>query len=234
MRSIFGVVLSLTLAQAQPSAPGSYRMVFEAPDVGPMRYGLSIPRGYHPRQPRPLILALHPGGERLEYYGYAFTQQIVGPALRDLGAIIVAPDCPTRSWTDPASDRAVLALLGAVMNDYAIDRSRVLVTGFSLGGRGTWFMASRHPDLFTAAIPMAGAPGDEPIDRLAKIPTYVIHSRDDEVSPFAADAQAVAELRKLGRPIEFDALTGFRHFEMGRYVPSLERAGRWVAERWKK
>lgn len=211
-----------------------YRMVFQAPDVGPVRYGLSIPRGYNARQPRPLILALHPGGERFEYYGYAFTQQIVGPGLGDLGAIIVAPDCPTRAWTDPIADRAVLALLRSVMADYAIDSARILVVGFSLGGRGTWFMSSRHPDLFTAAIPMAGAPGDEPIDQLAKIPTFVIHSRDDEVSPFAADAQAVAALRKLGRPIEFDALTGFRHFEMGRYIPSLERAGRWVAERWKR
>jgi predicted peptidase len=231
---MFAVVLLLTLAQSQPTSPGMYRMVSSAPDLGPMRYGLSIPRGYNPRQPRPLILALHPGGDRFEYYGFAFTQQIVAPALNDLGAIIVAPDCPTRSWTDPIADRAVMALVRSVMNEYAIDRSRVLVTGFSLGGRGTWFMASRHADLFTAAIPMAGAPGAEPIDRLGKIPTYVIHSRDDEVSPFAPTEQAVAELKKLERPVEFDALRGFTHFEMGRYIPSLERAGRWVAERWKK
>ena len=48
-------------------------------------------------------------------------------------------------------------------------------------------MASRHADLFTAAIPMAASPGDLPIDRLATMPTYIIHSRDDEVSPFAPD-----------------------------------------------
>jgi predicted peptidase len=228
------LALAAALVQPQPTSSGIYRMVFSAPDVGPVPYGLSIPRGYNPRQPRPLVLALHPGGERFEYYGSAFMQQIVAPALADLGAIIVAPDCPTRAWTDPAAERAVMALIASVISDYAIDRSRVLVTGFSLGGRGTWFMALHHSDFFTAAIPMAGAPGDEPLDPVAKIPMYVIHSRQDEVVPFAPAERAVEQLKKLGAPIEFEALNGIRHFEMGRYVPSLERAGRWVAGRWRK
>ena len=93
---------------------------------------------------------------------------IVSPALKDLNAIIVAPDCPTRSWSDPAAEQAVMALLQNVMKEYAVDRRRILVTGFSLGGRGTWFMSSRHADLFTGAIPIAGASGDEPLDRLGK------------------------------------------------------------------
>ena len=73
-----------------------------------------------------------------------------------------------------------MALLQKVLAEYTIDRKRVLVTGFSLGGRGTWFMASHHPDLFTAAIPMAASTGDEPLERLATMPTYIIHSRADE------------------------------------------------------
>jgi predicted peptidase len=177
----------------QPTAPGVYQMVFPVPNLGPMRYALTIPRGYNPREARPLVLALHPGGERFEYYGGAFVQQVVAPGLSNLGAIIVAPDCPTRAWTDPIAERAVIALVTSVFDDYNVDRSRVLVAGFSLGGRGTWFMSSRHPDLFTAAIAMAGSPGDEPIDRLARIPTYVIHSRDDEVAPFGPTERAVAE-----------------------------------------
>lgn len=219
---------------AQPSSPGMHTLAFQVPDFGPMRYAVTIPRGYNPREARPLVLALHPGGERFAGYGGNFAQQIVAPGLTTLGAIIIAPDVPTRSWTDPIAERAVVALIRSVMSDYHIDRSRVLVAGFSLGGRGTWFLSSRHSDLFTAAIVMAGSPGDEPLDRLARIPTYVIHSRDDEVVPFEPTERAVAELTRLERAIAFEPLEGVTHFQMGGYVPSLRRAGEWVVGRWKK
>ena len=153
-------------------------------------------------------------------------------ALKDLDAIMIAPDCPTRAWSDPASDQAVMALLENVLNEYAIDRRRVLVTGFSLGGRGTWFMASHHSDLFTAAIPMAGSPGDEPLERLATIPTYVIHSRADQVMPFEPSERVTRELEQRGRVVKFEALEGVTHFQMGGYVDALRRGGRWVAEHW--
>jgi predicted peptidase len=226
--------LALALALQQPASPGTYTMSFPVPELGPMRYALTIPRGYNPRQPRPLVLALHPGGQRFPGYGGAFAQQVVLPGLSALEAIVIAPDCPTRAWTDPNAERAVLALVRSVLNDYNIDRNRVLVTGFSLGGRGTWFMSARHDDLFTAAITIAGSPGEEPLDRLGRIPTYVIHSRDDEVSPFEPTERAVAELKKLGRPVEFEPLEGIGHFNMGGYVDALINGGQWVAERWKK
>jgi predicted peptidase len=226
-------LLALVAILQQPTTGGTYTLAFPVPDLGPMRYALTIPRGYNPREARPLILALHPGGQRFPGYGGAFVQQIVAPGLTDLGAIIVAPDVPTRAWTDVIAERAVLALVRSVMNDYNVDRSRVLVTGFSLGGRGTWFLSSRHPDVFKAAIVMAGAPGDQ-VDQLAKVPTYVIHSRDDEVVPFEPAARAVEELKRLKRDVEFEALEGPTHFTMGSYIDSLERGGRWVAERWRR
>jgi predicted peptidase len=157
---------------------------------------------------------------------------IVSPALKDLNAIIVAPDCPTRSWSDPAAEQAVMALLQNVMKEYAVDRRRILVTGFSLGGRGTWFMSSRHADLFTGAIPIAGSSGDEPLDRLGKIPTYVIHSRQDQVVPFEPDERTTRQLEKIGKPVRFEALDGLSHYEMGGYIDALTRGGKWIAERW--
>jgi len=233
MRILTVLAAMMGLLQQQPSAPGIHRSTFPVPASAPMPYGISIPRGYNAKDPVPLVLALHPGGERMPYYGAAFVQQIVAPGLETLRAIIVAPDCPTRSWTDAASDQAVMALLEQVMRDYKIDRQRILVVGFSLGGRGTWFMASHHADLFTAAIPMAASTGDEQTDRLATMPTYVIHSRDDEVVPFTPAERNARALEKLGRTIKFEALQDIGHFQMGGYVESLRRAGRWVAEQWK-
>jgi predicted peptidase len=227
-------MLTLAATLQQPNAPGTYTMTFAVPDFGPMRYALTIPRGYNGREARPLILALHPGGQPFPGYGGAFVQQVIAPGLSDLGAIIIAPDVPARSWTEPNSERAVVALVRSILNDYNIDRSRVLIAGFSMGGRGTWFLSSRQSGLFTAAIVMAGAAGDQKTDQLAKIPTYIIHSRDDEVVPFEPAERLARELQKLKRDVEFEALEGVTHFTMGSYIDSLERGGRWITERWKK
>jgi len=207
-------------------------LTLEVPGVGKVLYGISIPRS-DSREPRPLILALHPGGSRMPYYGSAFMRQIVIPGLNSLDAIMIAPDCPTRAWSDPMADQAVMALIQHTLDGYAIDKRRILVVGFSLGGRGTWFMSSHHTDLFTGAIAMAAPTGDEPLDRLATIPTYVIHSRNDEVVPFEPAERNARELEKLGRPIRFEALSGPGHFAMGGYIEPLRRGGRWIAERWK-
>lgn len=226
------VLAALFALLGQSTPPAVLQRTFVSPESGRILYGISVPAGYTKGEPRPLILALHPGGERTPYYGLSFMRGIVSPALKDLNAIIVAPDCPTGSWSDPAAEQAVMTLLQNVMKEYAVDRRRILVTGFSLGGRGTWFMSSRHADLFTGAIPIAGASGDEPLDRLGRIPTYVIHSRNDQVVPFAPDERTTRELEKLGRMVRFEALEGLGHYEMGGYVDALTRGGRWIAERW--
>jgi predicted esterase len=75
---------------------------------------------------------------------------------------------------------------------------------------------------------------DEPLDALAKIPTYIIHSRADQVVPFGQAEQRAAALERMGRPVKFEALDGLGHFDMGGYSPALLRAGSWVAERWGK
>ena len=234
MHWVVATLLTAALNQAVPAAPGVHESSFATRGAGTMLYAISIPKNYDPQRPAPLVLVLHSGGERMRYYGSAFMRLLVEPALGDLRAIMVAPDCPTNSWTDAAAEDAVMALLEDVIAHYNIDRRRVLVTGFSLGGRGTWFMSSRHADVFTAAIPMASAPGDLPVDRLATIPTYVIHSRDDEVSPFAADERVVKQLTAMGRPVRFQPLYGLGHYEMYRYVDALKGAGRWVADQWRR
>ena len=184
--------------------------------------------------PSPLVLVLHPGGARGPGYGAEFARRVVEPALRQLKPVIVAPDCLERAWSDAACEKAALSLIDDAMRTRNIDRKRVLVVGYSMGGRGAWYMASQHPDLFTAAIPMAASTRDLAIDRLATQPTYIIHSRADEVVPFDPAEKNARELRKLKRDVQFVALDDFTHFDMVSYVDALRDAGRWVAGRWKK
>lgn len=228
------LVALLLVYPAASAQPRVRNLAMQLPEGGALTYGLSLPVGDKVGDPRPLVIALHPGGPRGAYYGSRFMSQVVAPAFAGWDAVIVAPDCPTQSWAEPAAAQAVLALVTKLRAEHAIDGKKILLTGFSMGGRGTWFMSSRHPDVFTGAILMAAPNGDEPMELRAMMPTYVIHSRDDVVVPFPPAERLAQELRKLGRNIHFAAITGPGHSNMNGYIVPLMQASEWMAEMWRK
>ena len=70
------------------------------------------------------------------------------------GCIVVSPQCPRDSWWRV---EALKALVDEVVKQRGdVDRSRLYVTGLSMGGYGTWSFLSRYPDYFAAAIPICG------------------------------------------------------------------------------
>lgn len=234
--------------------------VLELKDGGTLRYGISTPKPAEKTDdataPRPLVLALHYGwqGDLPAGYGRSFLELLVAPGLGELGAVIVAPDCPENSWTHPRAEQAVLELIEQVRETHVIDDARIVVTGFSVGAMGTWFLASRHPDLFSAAIPMAGPPvlvtvsdpmsglqeaarflKAEPVvwpASLLEMPMLVIHSCDDELVPVQMASEAVRTLREAGGQIEFSELEKIGHFETPRYAEHLARAIPWLRQVW--
>src|SRR5438477_9243280 len=75
-------------------APGLHSLTLPRAGEPTIRYTISIPDRYSPSAPVPLILALHfgvGGGDALGA-GRGVMQALIGPALAELGAIIVAPD----------------------------------------------------------------------------------------------------------------------------------------------
>jgi predicted peptidase len=252
--------LSMTLPQpanqVHPAgAAPIQRPTLTLADGSTLHYAIAVPAGYDGSRPVPLVLALHFGwGDALPpNYAAIFLQILVEPALRELGAIIVAPLCPARTWVDARSEAAVLELLRHVRTEYRIDEARTAVTGFSLGGMGTWYYAAHHAELFAAAIPMASVPvvaqtsgsGAETVRRyreagsidwpqgLLETPLYIMHSRDDELIPIEPVERAAAELRALGARVEFLAIdAGLGHHETPRYVPHLARAVPWLQQVW--
>jgi predicted peptidase len=225
-------VLALSLQLTDPAPARIHTREFTDSSLGTFDYALTLPAGYDANHPPPLILALHPGSKGMPSYGRWFTLQLVQPALSALGAVVVAPDCPSTAWADPRVDTAVMALLASVMQQYPIDKRRVLVAGFSMGGRGAWFFASRHPEVFTGAIVAAGSTGEEWTAALGTQPTYSIHSRADRVAPFAAAERVARALQSAGRDVHFDALDDISHYELSAYTEALRRAAGWIAARW--
>ncbi len=120
------------------------------------------------------------------------------------------------------------------MENYAIDRDRVIVTGYSMGGMGTWYLASRHPGRFAAAIPMASAPKSADLEAIAKLPLYAIHSRADTLVALSPTARAIAELKHAGAPAELVIVTDVPHFESFRFKEYLAQAVDWLEKVWSR
>jgi hypothetical protein len=75
------------------------------------RYTMTLPAGFFGEESVPLVLVLHDGGYGTPYYGKAILVDLVEPALRELGAIFIAPDCPVKDWTRTESVCYILDLL---------------------------------------------------------------------------------------------------------------------------
>ncbi|MCU0290457.1 MAG: prolyl oligopeptidase family serine peptidase [Thermoanaerobaculaceae bacterium] len=201
---------------------------------GGQRYTISIPDGYTPGKPVPLVLALHYGGTVTPYYGKPFLVNLVEPALRKLGAIIVAPDCTAGRWTDPQAEADVLTLLDHVGKTWEVDPARTLITGYSMGGMGTWALAAKHQDLFAAALIVAGRPQEDSAEVAWRIPLYVIHSRADEVVPLEPTADIAKVLEEKGVKIKLVVVDGLTHYQVPAFAPFMREAIPWIKRTWKK
>jgi len=207
---------------------GLHERVFQLEDGAAIRYSLAVPT-LEPDDTVPLVLALHYGGEVTPYYSMGYLRLLAGPGFAVLSPIIIAPDCPGRGWTDPESERAVLALLDHALENWPVDPKRVVVTGFSMGGGGTWFMAGKHPERFSAAVPVAGWPAAK-LD--GSVPIYAVHGGRDEVVALEPTTKAIAELREKGATAELVVIEGLTHYQTESYVAPLIDAAEWVRKRW--
>lgn len=213
--------------------PGLHNLRLLRADEPAIRYAIYIPGSYSPSTPVPLILALHFGvrGGDAAGAGRDVMQILIGPALAELGAIIVAPDSVRGDWSSPENDKAVNALLDVVLAHYSIDRKKVAVTGFSMGGAGSWHFAEKFPERFSAAIPVAGRPPTSASGW--RLPVLAIHSRDDQVAPFDPTEARIAELQKAGVNAKLIPLTGITHYETSRFRDALRQAVPWLREVWR-
>jgi predicted peptidase len=206
--------------------------VYSAEKAKPLRYTLSVPSSYSNDKFYPLLVALHYGGEVTPYFGKGVLTVLVEPALSELRAIIVAPDCPAGQWDNPTSEAAVISLIADIEKRYRIDKRKILVTGYSLGAIGSWYLAARHPDVFSAAIPISGKPPENMT--FVRIPVYAIHSRADKIFPFNEVKKKVQPLIDRGGAVRLMAVNGLSHYDTKRFVPSLKAAIPWIREVWMK
>lgn len=103
-----------------------------------------------------LIIFLHGTGEcdnMNSMLSYALPKYMNEGYMEQYNAIFIAPNSSTCNWSMDAT--AVKELINSVVVEYDIDPSKIIITGHSLGGKGTWHMISKYPGFFSAAAPMS-------------------------------------------------------------------------------
>jgi len=171
-------------------------------------YRLFVPSTYDSALSWPIVVFLHGGGSRgtdneqqLELIGATIWAE---PENQDRNpTFVLAPQSPT-GWVGydleipTGSMLTVLEILDALEQEFNIDRNREYLTGYSMGGRGTWGALTAAPNRFAAAAPMAGRTVPSRAHLFAHVPIWVWHGAVDQTIPVEYSRLMVQALRDLG------------------------------------
>lgn len=165
---------------------------------------LLVPPDYNPHRSYPLVVALH--GSKGCLIGHAFS---VKPEF-----IIVAPHGRGQTGYRDFGEVDIFEAMDEVKQRYRVDSERIYLTGHSMGGGGTFRLATRYPHLWAAVAPMASG-GARPLDwlrNLLHIPTLFYHGSEDEVVPVQMARQAADYIRQLGYNFRYEEVQGKPHW----------------------
>lgn len=203
-------------ATAQKPVPGKQvEMAFETSDSGPIEYLLYLPEDYDQKDKLPLMLFLHGRGES---DGPLSLVAKWGPPRRvargdRMPYVIVSPQCPkTDNWSSSTQQQKLVELLESVVEKFKIDQDRIYLTGLSMGGFGSWKLASSHPKRFAAVVPICGGASGSRGESLKDVPIWAFHGDSDRVVPIKRTADIVDAIKEAGgTSIQFTTLEGVGH-----------------------
>lgn len=229
---------------------------------GERGYRVYIPENYDPKKKYPVVLFLHGsyqwGEDNEGQLGFGLPAMMrpggrVKAKLesKTLNSFIgVFPQSRVETpWSGEMAEYAVKALDQTVA-EFKADTRRLYVTGFSLGGYGSWYVAAKYPGKFAAIVPIGGnikiperfpraflekfIPPDmlmlydakDPhavfVKAVGKTPAWIFHGETDEAVP-VSDARSTAEALKAAKvSVRYTEYKGAGHFIFDRVYTEPE------------
>jgi predicted peptidase len=203
------------------------------------RYQVFVPREFTRRKMWPVIIVLH-GGGTYGSDGIRPTDGGFGRVIRSsrsgFPAIVIFPQAHadgTPGWQLEGGEAAMAALSRSI-KEFNGDPKRVVLTGYSAGGNGTWSLAMRFPERFAAIVPICSfiskfkgvaskvdypalVPADvaEPYAFIAKrvssIPVWMFHGDADKTAPVEGSRKMAAALKAIGAKVQYTEFPGVDH-----------------------
>lgn len=195
-----------------------------------VRYLIYFPPEYDQHDKWPLLLFLHGSGERGD--DLTLVKRNGPPMLVDKGRnfpfILVSPQCPSDKFWDVLS---LMTLLDEIEKNYKIDKSRIYVTGLSIGGTATWELAFAQPGRFAAIAPVCGRTGSLYLNacQMKNIPVWIFHGAKDEVIPLSESERMFKALKECGNDVQLSVYPEGNH-DVWTETYNNEELYRWFLE----
>ena len=195
-----------------PSGSSMHRLSVHDRLTDHVNYILYLPPSYYREASSrwPLILFLHGSEQRGDDPRVLQDMALLAFAGKnnDFPFITIIPQCPSNTHWPP---RIVKSVLDSVESMVCVDRSRVYLTGFSMGGYGTWQTAAAYPDTFAAIAPLCGMSDLADASRLARIPVWAFHGAEDVNVPVSESRLMISALKGVGGDARLTVYPGIMH-----------------------
>ncbi len=190
-------------------------------DSGAHKYVVFVPANYRSDKPSPAILFLHGAGERgrdnrLQLLA-GFAPYIKARA-KTFPFLVVLPQCQVadgrilESWSaDHPDGKRALESLDDARKHYNFDEKRVVLTGWSMGGYGTWSLAMAEPSRWSALVPVSGGGDADNVANLKEIPVWAFHGAKDALVKPDENRKMVNALKAAGGTATFTELSDGFH-----------------------
>lgn len=198
-----------TKIEADPAILGKLRGVQEwayesAVDGSGQPFKINIPTDYNPQKPTPASLYCHGySGNHLEH-AVGWTEQKGRFDISVLGRA-------RGGFYMSLSEADVMDVVRYVKANWNIDDCRLSLNGGSMGGYASFWLGSRHPDLWASIRPNCGFAFTPPIGNLVTTPIYSLHSKDDPIVSIALDDGPLKHLVAIGGCVTYEETNGYGH-----------------------
>ncbi len=167
------------------------------------KYLLHLPENYeYSKNKWPLMLFLHGAGEcgdNLEIVKKKGPTMLANKG-KEFPFLLLSPQCPVKQyWENDFLDK----LLTDIIRQYRVDPNKIYLTGFSMGGFGTWNLAKKYPNRFAAIAPVCGGANPHIAEYIKHIPTWIFHGAKDRIIPVERSQEMASALKKLGAKVKF-------------------------------
>ena len=191
-------------ARAADSPTGFLNKVFTA-DKSNAKYVLFIPHSYQGDKEYPLdsvFLHGHVGERGTD--GEKQVKQGIGNAIKfkdkekTFPFIVILPQA-LKGWQAEGDDaKRALAILDEVQKIYKVDSKRIYLTGLSMGGYGTWSLATALPDKWAAIAPICGGGNPKMAEKIKHIPCWCFHGDKDGAVNVQKSRDMIKALKDAG------------------------------------
>ncbi len=139
---------------------------------------------------RPLIIQMHGMNQDAKYQHDAAKWEEIADTAR---FVVVFPNGENKAW-DISGDKDVnflKAIISEMNTKYGIDKKRVYVSGFSMGGMMSYHAANKMGDMIAAIAPCSGYPFGAGASSKRMMPIIHTHGTTDDVVGYSGGADYV-------------------------------------------